>query len=163
MSLADAESTWGYDYDPSRYIWAVENRNGKLIGRISLREVDRQAHSARLGISFSASYVSQGLGTESLEVFLAHCFGPLGFKRIVLDVAGSNRRAVHCYERLGFRYVDNDWRSPSARDDLSFLNDPAYQDILPYIRRGRHGTWVQFFEMELLIHEWQEQHQSPRV
>ena len=161
LSLADAESTWNYEYDAGRYVWAVESRNGTLIGRVSLREVDRQMSSARLGISFGAPYVGKGLGTEALELFLTHCFGPLGFRRIVLDVAGSNRRAVHCYERLGFRYVDSDWRNPSERDDLRFLDDPEYQDILPFIRRGRHGTSVQFFEMELLDHEWQE-HQGAR-
>jgi RimJ/RimL family protein N-acetyltransferase len=116
--------------------------------------VDKQKGEGRLGISFGSPYVGQGLGTEALIAFLDYCFGTLGFRCIVLDVAGTNRRAIQCYERLGFRYTGSDWRTPNARDNLSFLDDPAYQHILPYVRRNRHGTWVQFFDMELLVSQW---------
>ena len=147
---------WSYDYDPSRYVWAVETHIGTLVGRVSLRDVDTAKSEARLGISFGSPYVGQGLGSEALRVFLTYAFGSLGFRRILLDVAGTNRRAIHCYERLGFLYTGSDWRSISSSDDLRFLNDPIYDDILPYIRRNRHGTWVQFFEMELTAASWGE-------
>jgi RimJ/RimL family protein N-acetyltransferase len=155
-----AEMNWNYDYDPSRYIWAVELHNGELIGRVSLRDVDKRKSEARLGISFGSPYVSQGLGSETMRVFLTYCFKRLGFQRIVLDVAATNRRAVATYERLGFRQIGNDWRSPNPRDDLSFLDDPHYKDLLPYIRRSRQGVWVEFFEMELTSSEWFEKQQS---
>lgn len=161
--LSSAESTWSYDYDPMRYIWAVENGAGELMGRVSLRDVDKARAEARLGISFGSPYVGQGYGTEALTVFLDHCFGPLGFRKILLDVAGSNRRAVLCYERLGFRYTGNDWRAASSRDDMRFLDNPTYRDILPYVRRNRHGTWVQFFEMELPAAEWLARRSASRV
>lgn len=162
-ALGSAESTWSYDYDPMRYIWAVENGAGTLIGRVSLRDIDKARSEGRLGISFGSPYVGQGFGTETMIVFLDHCFGPLEFRKILLDVAGSNRRAVQCYERLGFHYAGSDWRAPSARDDLRFLDSPAYRDILPYVRRSRHGTWVQFFEMELPAAEWRARRLSARV
>jgi RimJ/RimL family protein N-acetyltransferase len=157
--MTAADLNWSYDYDPSRYVWAVETHKGTLVGRISLRDIDKRKAEARLGISFGSPYVSQGLGTEALEIFLSYAFGPLGFRRILLDVAGPNRRAIHCYERLGFRYTGSDWRAPSASDNLRFLDDPTYRDILPYVRRDRHGTWVQFFDMELSGVEWRERQQ----
>jgi len=154
--MTAADLSWSYDYDPSRYVWAVETHIGTLVGRISLRDVDKRKSESRLGISFGSPYVSQGLGSEALAVFLSYYFGPLGFRRILLDVAGPNRRAVQCYERLGFHYTGSDWRTPNANDDLRFLDDPEYRSILPYIRRDRHNTWVQFFDMELTITAWQE-------
>lgn len=157
--MTAADLTWSYDYDPSRYVWAVETHSGTLVGRISLRDVDKRKSEARLGISFGSPYVSQGLGSEALLVFLPYYFGTMGFRRIVLDVAGSNRRAIHCYERLGFSYAGSDWRAAHANDDLRFLDDPAYRDIMPYIRRDRHGTWVQFFDMELTNSAWHERQQ----
>lgn len=157
--MTAADLTWSYDYDPSRYIWAVERLNGELVGRISLRDIDKRKVEARLGISFGSPYVSQGLGSEALIIFLNYYFGSLGFRRILLDVAGSNRRAIHCYERLGFHYAGSDWRAPNANDDLRFLDEPIYRDILPYIRRNRHGVWVQFFDMELTDTEWQTRQQ----
>jgi RimJ/RimL family protein N-acetyltransferase len=159
-SISAADLSWSYDYDPSRYVWAVERHNGELVGRISLRDVDKRKGTARLGISFGSPYVSQGLGTEALHVFLDYYFSAFGFQRIMLDVAGSNRRAIQCYERLGFHYTGSDWRTPHINDDLRFLNDPMYQDILPYIRRSRHGTWVQFFDMELTGTDWRERQRA---
>jgi RimJ/RimL family protein N-acetyltransferase len=140
-----------------RRVWAIENSEGTLIGRISLRDVDEQVtQQARLGISLGAPYVGQGLGTEAMIVFLDHFFGPMGFRKMVLDVAAFNRRAVHCYERLGFRCLSDEWRKSGSHSVLRHLDNPASRDLLPYFRREHSGVWVQFLEMELDQHEWLE-------
>lgn len=138
----------------NRRIWAIEDRHKRLIGRISLREVEQHTQRARLGVSLGAPYVGQGLGTEALTLFLNHYFGPMGFMAMLLDVAGFNRRAVRCYERLGFRYVGSDWRHVGRDPALRLLDDPAYGDLQPFFRRERRGAWVQFFEMELCKEDW---------
>lgn len=136
---------WGFD----RRTWAIENLQAQLIGRISLREIEPRLGQARLGISMGAPYVGKGMGTEALNLFLDHYFGVLGFSIMVLDVAAPNQRAVRCYRRLGFRVVGEDWRAVPASVDMRFLDRPEYIPLMSHFRFGRHGVWVQFYEMEL--------------
>jgi RimJ/RimL family protein N-acetyltransferase len=144
----------GRGWSSQRYAWAVEDSGRRLIGRISLREVDPQESGARLGISLAQPYVGQGLGTEALALFLDHYFGPLGFQRMHLDVAAFNRRAVRSYERLGFRYVESEWRSAGNDSALRLLDDPRHADLRAYFRRSRFETLVEFYEMLLEKDEW---------
>lgn len=137
-----------------RYAWAIEDRQRRMIGRISLREVEPNDSSARLGISLSQAHVSQGLGTEAMALFLDHYFGPLGFELMRLDVAAFNRRAVRCYESLGFSYVDSEWRSAGSDPALRLLDDPRYADFVPFFKRNRFETQVEFYEMQLSRADW---------
>lgn len=151
--LADDD---GFHYVSSvpRRIWAIEDRQRRLIGRISLRDIEHHARRARLGISLGAPYVGQGLGTEALILFLDYFFGQYAFLAMLLDVAAFNRRAVRCYEKLGFRHIGSDWRNAGRDASLQQLNEPRYQDLMPFFRRGARGTQVQFYEMELHRDDW---------
>lgn len=141
-------------WSSQRYVWAVEDELQRLIGRISLREIDLGASSARLGISLSQHFVSQGLGSEALRLFLEAYFGPLGYTTMYLDVAAFNIRAVRCYERLGFTYVESEWRSAGRDPSLRLLDDPRYKQFQAYFRRGRYETMVEFYEMMLSRETW---------
>jgi len=134
--------------------WAVDLRSGPLIGRISLREIDRRWQSARLGISLAQPYVGQGLGGESLRLFLAYYFGSLGYQRMVLDVAAFNLRAVRCYQRLGFVGIGSEWRHIGNEPVLKLLDEQQYQHLAPYFRRNRFDAQVEFYEMELTRDAW---------
>ncbi len=83
-----------FDGSALRRTWAVEDRTGRLIGRISLRDIDNRRQQARLGITFGAPYIGQGLGTEALALFLDFFFTDFGMQLMVLDVAAPNERAV---------------------------------------------------------------------
>ena len=112
-----------------RRTWAVEDRSGCLIGRISLRDIDNGKAQARLGITFGAPYIGRGLGTDALGLFLDHYFTDLGFLVLLLDVAAPNQRAVRAYERLGFSHIGGDWRQADSRFDRHILSDPRYAQI----------------------------------
>lgn len=158
---------WAHSFDSisSRRTWAVEDRIGRLVGRISLREIDERKGEARLGITFGAPYVSQGLGTESLMTFLDYYFNDLGYLSMVLDVAAPNQRAVRSYLRLGFRHVGSDWRVAGPRFDRRILARPEYNDIGQFFdfTAGQGTTQVEFFEMQLLKEEWLARRQSERA
>ncbi|PDW04872.1 GNAT family N-acetyltransferase [Candidatus Viridilinea mediisalina] len=153
----------GRGWQAQRYVWAVDNLQQRLIGRISLREVETDGTCARLGISLSQAHVGQGLGTEALALFLDHYFGPLEFSSMYLDVAAFNRRAVRCYERLGFRYIESEWRSAGRDPALRQLNDPRHTELLTFFRRSRFETFVEFYEMLLTREAWLEQHRNNGV
>jgi RimJ/RimL family protein N-acetyltransferase len=146
----EIHSSWS----AQRYAWAIEDTYQRMIGRISLREIDVRQCSARLGISLSQHYLSQGLGTEALAIFLDYFFGSLGYATMFLDVAAFNVRAVRCYERLRFEYVESEWRGAGRDPSLRLLDDPRYKDYLSYFRRGRFETLVEFYEMVLTQAAW---------
>lgn len=141
-------------WSSQRCAWAIEDLLQRLIGRISLREIDQRRASARLGISLAQPYVSQGLGTEALTLFLDYYFDALGFDQLHLDVAAFNQRAVRCYERLGFEYIDSEWRSAGNDPSLRQLDDPQHRDLQSFFRRGRFETLVEFYEMSLNRAAW---------
>jgi RimJ/RimL family protein N-acetyltransferase len=144
----------GFETGVVRRSWAVEDWAGRLIGRISLRDIDERKAQARLGITFGAPFVSQGLGTEALRIFLDSYFAERGFHAMVLDVAAPNQRAVRCYRRLGFQYISSDWRPSGVFFDSRVLNEPRYAQLRRFFRSGPRSLQVEFFEMRLLKEEW---------
>lgn len=138
----------------SRQAWAIEDEHHQLIGRISLREIEFFEQRARLGISLAPTFVGQGRGTEVLTLFLDHFFGPLGFTSMLLDVAAFNRRAVRCYERLGFHLIRHEWRKAGHSSIPTILHQPAYHHLRPFFRYENRALWVQFLEMELQKRQW---------
>jgi RimJ/RimL family protein N-acetyltransferase len=162
--LAAGASHWsnGFESGAMRRTWAVEDLSGQLIGRISLREIDERSGVARLGITFGAPYVGRGLGTEALAVFLDCYFTDLGFRAMVLDVAGPNQRAVRCYRRLGFQALGSDWRDAGLYFDSRVLEHPRYVGLRQFFRPGQRGLYVQFFEMRLDREAWFARRQGVR-
>jgi RimJ/RimL family protein N-acetyltransferase len=137
-----------------RRTWAVEDRSGRLIGRISLRDIDHHRSQARLGITFAAPYIGQGFGTEALAVFLNYYYTDFGLQLMVLDVAAPNERAVRSYERLGFSHVGSDWRIADSRFDRRVLDTPAYRHLQRFFRVRQYGLEVLFYEMQLHKNDW---------
>ena len=127
--------------------FAVDDLEGRMIGRIFLRFVNRVEGGAVLGIDFDAGYVGQGYGTDALGAFLPYYFGPLGFRRILLSVAAYNVRARRSYERLGFRYLSTHWER--FKCDANIFADERYEGIRHLFRRTRTGMEALFHTMEL--------------
>lgn len=141
--------------DPTRRWYAIERRQDHtLLGTLSLREIEAPA-SARLGIGLGSDYVDQGYGSEALSTFLPYYFLRLGFQRMVLDVAAANLRAIHVYDKLGFRRTGYHYRNVPEETDLSFLQNPAYRPILPYFRRHFGKMQLQFLDMALERGDWE--------
>jgi len=139
--------------DPSRVYYAVEDETGRLIGRISLREI-RPHWSARLGIGFGAHFVGQGYGTEALQVFLRYYFEVLGFERMVLDVAAINERAIRCYLHCGFKKTGEAYRGLYESDNLDFLRQPAYRPLKRFFRLNGPYRQMLYYDMTLEKRDW---------
>jgi diamine N-acetyltransferase len=117
--------------------YAVDDLEGGLVGRISLREIDWYARSAVLGVSFRADRLGRGLGTDAMGAFLGFYFGPLGMEALFLDVAAHNERARRCYERCGFRRIGEHW-GEAGPDAAGIFRDPNKADLCPFFR-WEHG------------------------
>ena len=134
--------------DSSRRWYAIEDLTGRLIGRLSLRQIVRR-ESARLGITLGADYVGQGYGTDAIHTFLAYYFGELGFETLYLDVAAPNKRALHCYEKCGFEYIGSHYQGIGSDKRLAFLQDAKYKDIRRFFKKEGGRNLLLFYDMKI--------------
>lgn len=103
---------------------------GQVIGLIwYYEEHDPQYRMAGIDISIHPSWHGRGLGTDALRTLAKHLFEERGHHRIIIDPAVSNKRAVHVYERVGFKPVGV-MRRYERLPDGSF-RDGLLMDMLP--------------------------------
>jgi len=65
--------------------------------------MDVHDEEAELGITITASMQDKGYGTESVPAIVDYGMKELNLKRIFLKVFPDNLRAIHVYEKCGFR------------------------------------------------------------
>jgi RimJ/RimL family protein N-acetyltransferase len=134
--------------DPSRQWYAVEDPSGRLVGRLSLRQI-KERKSARLGITLGGEYVGHGYGTDAIRTFLAYYFRELGFETLYLDVAAPNKRAIRCYEKCGFKHIDSRYRGVGSDERLAFLKDDQYRDVRRFFKKEGGRNLVLFYDMKI--------------
>jgi len=132
---------------PDYLRWAVDDRRGRLLACISLREIDRANAVARLGITVRPDRLGRGLGRRILRQFIVCYFRDMGFTRMVLDVAVPNVRAIRCYQRLGFQITGSHWQMHTSASDPSV--DRAYRHVSDAFRRAGGCLEVRFLDMEI--------------
>lgn len=86
----------------TRRRFVIRNEVGELIGTVGLRNLNFRLGQGTLGIIIRADAVGQGYGTDAIRSLVRYAFESLGLKRVLLDVAETNVRAQHVYEKLGF-------------------------------------------------------------
>jgi len=89
--------------DASRLTCAVELRaSGRLVGLTNLTRIDRRSGTAYFGVVIGEKDCwGQGLARETLTLMLRRAAG-LGLRKVLLEVAGDNPRAIALYQRAGF-------------------------------------------------------------
>lgn len=100
------EWTNNIDYDQNLPMLALiqEKDKKRIIGSASLsfHSLEAVRHKAELGLTVHDDYQNQGLGTCMIKHLLeiAHL---KGLKKIYLRVDTKNVRAIHVYEKCGFK------------------------------------------------------------
>ena len=79
----------------------LERNGGAFIGNIELMDIADGA--GELGIAITAAMQEKGYGTEAILAMLKYGWDSLGLKRIFLKAFPFNVRAIHVYEKCGFR------------------------------------------------------------
>ena len=54
-----------------------------------------------------SDYLNKGYGTEIVRLFTQKIIQDFGSKKILIDPASSNQRAIRCYEKAGFEILRN--------------------------------------------------------
>ncbi|EGL15046.1 MULTISPECIES: GNAT family protein [unclassified Paenibacillus] len=108
----------------------------EVIGDIALQDIDSYNRSAGIRISIDSSRnQGKGCGTEALNLMLDYGFGIVNLHRIELNVFAYNERALHVYEKIGFK-------KEGVQKEALYYNHKYHDSIL----------------MALLEHEYRELH-----
>ena len=80
--------------------------DGAVVGCIQYsEETDPDYFAAAIDIFVSASMHGRGVGSDAMRTLLAWLIDERGHHRLTVDPAALNARAIHVYEKLGFRPV----------------------------------------------------------
>lgn len=82
----------------------IEKAGGGFIGNIEL--MDSDGCKGELGIAITTKKQNMGFGTEAVLAATRYAMDHLGLDRVFLKVFPDNGRAIHVYEKCGFREYD---------------------------------------------------------
>jgi RimJ/RimL family protein N-acetyltransferase len=118
-------TTWTLRQQKKAFTYAIETiAEKRLIGAISLFEIDWTSRSAMVGISiYNPDYWSKGYGTESMRLILSFAFQHLNLNRVELDTFDFNERAQKCYLKVGFKEV-------GRRRKAQFIDGEYHDDVI---------------------------------
>ena len=68
-------------------------------------ENDEEFRHASVDLFLGAPYHDRGLGTDTVRTMVRHLIDDRGHRRLTIDPAAHNERAIRCYEKVGFKRV----------------------------------------------------------
>jgi len=140
MSHADCEKFFEKVYADADREWfiVVVKHDNHVIGQAGLLRMDRnwRATDVTVIIGERAEW-GKGYGTETILLLLDHAFRHLDFHRVSIGVVGFNERALHFWEKTGFK------REGIERDGYyydgkyyDFVMMSMLEDEFAHLRRG---------------------------
>jgi len=132
LSLVQEEK-WYDDMlkDPRFQAFAVEFE-GRHVGGAGLGDIDGRNARAEVGLFIGPPEMwDRGLGFDVLKTLLRFGFEQMNLNRIYLRVFAGHQRAIHLYEKAGFRH-EGGWRQAEFR----------------------HGRYHDLLWMSILREEW---------
>jgi len=118
------------DADLTAYVITVD---GEVVGLIeSSEEPEADYRRASIDIAVSTRWHGTGVAVDALRTLIGHLIEVKGHHHLTIDPAVENRRAIACYEKVGFRAVG----------------------VLRQNERGADGTFHDTFLMDLVADDW---------
>lgn len=139
ITTLESEKEWLKE-NQNKYNFAIVlKESDKLIGNISLIEVDLVHRNAVLGIFIGDdSNRGKGYGKEAIKLLLEYGFNNLNLNNIMLNVYSFNKRAIKVYESLGFKKFGTRHKSHYFKgkfyDEIQMeILKEEYSEIEPFI------------------------------
>jgi RimJ/RimL family protein N-acetyltransferase len=118
----------------------VDIASGNPIGRCLLFAMDPVNRSVMLGIFIGEKdYWGHGYGQEATRLLLDYAFNLLNLHSVMLGVFSFNQRALHAYEKVGFRVIG---RRREARLIGGCAYDVIFMDMLEDEFRALYGPGI---------------------
>lgn len=142
LSRRDADELWTYLAGVPKQRRPFAGLVGeRVVASLIVRNMDPESASGEIGISLDPAHIGYGLGRRILEAFVA-VLATEGFRRLQLEVAGYNGRAIAAYRAAGFAVLDEYWSDPEPGMDLeSLLEGPAAGTVSPNVRVDPTGCY----------------------
>lgn len=111
-----------YAYRNQRAVcWAICNEE-EIVGLALIHDMNEEPACYHLcEFMIDEAHQGKGFATEALRLILAHCRREGSFPRMELCVKKQNLRAIHVYQKAGFR--DNGYQDPSTPDCICMVCD----------------------------------------
>jgi len=104
----DAEADWLAstlaNFEKDKVLPVVAEVKGKVIASssISTKGFTCEKHVGNLGILIRSGYRDRGIGTEMMKILMEQA-RLMNLKVLTLSVFATNKRAIHVYEKVGFK------------------------------------------------------------
>ena len=123
-----------HNRDPDVDVWMVEV-DGRVVGLIqAYEEADPMYRQAGIDIVLHPAVHGRGVGPEAIRVLARHLFDDRSHHRIVIDPNAANARAIHAYEKVGFRRVgvlrEYEWDASLGRWTDGVLMDLLQDELV---------------------------------
>ncbi|WP_032121171.1 GNAT family N-acetyltransferase [Clostridium amazonitimonense] len=91
--------------DRSRMDFLIFSKeSNKVVGEVVINDIYRNNRSASMRVLINRKEdFSKGYGSEAIILALNYGFGMLNLHRIELEALEFNERAIHVYEKIGFK------------------------------------------------------------
>ena len=123
------EKTFLSDLSKDHNYSIIDLEKDELIGNCGFLNIDYVNQTAETGIFIgNKNYWDRGYGTEALSLLIDYGFKALNFHNIMLKVYEYNKRAIRCYEKIGFKRIGI--RREALLRNLK-RHDVVYMDIAP--------------------------------
>ena len=125
------------NFSPEATFSIITIDEDKIIGTVSLENIDSVNRSATLGIFIGdKEYRSKGYGAESIKLILEYGFRYLNLYNINLDLMEFNERAYKCYQKCGFKEY-------GRRRKCKYVNGKYYDSIsMDILREEFDGDYI---------------------
>jgi aminoglycoside 6'-N-acetyltransferase len=109
--------------------------DGEVAGMIQYHEeLDEEYRHAGIDLFLGTPYHDRGLGTDAVRAMVRHLVHDRGHRRLTIDPAAHNERAIRCYEKVGFERVGilrQNWLDLEGVWRDSLLLDLLADDLTP--------------------------------
>ena len=97
---------WPLEEDDEDLLRLVVVVGGEVVGYLQFaEELDPDMRSADVDLFLDPAHHGRGLGTDTMRTIVRHLIEDRGHHRITLSTSPENQRAIHVYEKVGFRAV----------------------------------------------------------
>jgi aminoglycoside 6'-N-acetyltransferase len=114
--------------DPEVTVFAIEV-DGELAGSIQYaEELEPDYRHAGIDVFLHPRFQGRGLGTDAVRTLARYLLEVRGHHRLTIDPAAANARAIHTYEKVGFKAVGVMRRYERGQDGT--FHDGLLMDLL---------------------------------
>lgn len=129
--------------------FSIFNIEGKLIGYIGIKEINKVLKIAKLGIVLDSKFMSKGIGSKVLQQFLNFYFENLKMRRLDLEVNAWNTRAINLYKKFNFKMHSSEYIK--FENQVIDIEEEKYEG---YFERKNGIIFTKIYEMRLKRQEY---------